>query len=195
MKHRIVRVVALALTMGLVAGAEAQHARGSGSGSGTGAGSGSGSGSQQGQPYAGLDKRQVASFSDDEITGLLDGRGMGFALPAELNGYPGPMHILELATELQLTTEQRSAIEAIFGHMKQQARQSGTSYVEAEKALDQAFRERIVDLAALKRLTLEADRLRAEKRFAHLQAHVTARAVLTPDQLQRYAALRGYGTK
>ena len=33
---------------------------------------------------------------------LRAGRGMGLALAAELNGYPGPAHVLELADKLDL---------------------------------------------------------------------------------------------
>jgi hypothetical protein len=37
---------------------------------------------------------------------------MGLALPAELNGYPGPIHVLELSDKLGLSAEQKSRIEA-----------------------------------------------------------------------------------
>ena len=49
------------------------------------------------QPYAGLQARPVKALSDQQIADLRAGRGMGLALAAELNGYPGPMHVLELA--------------------------------------------------------------------------------------------------
>src|SRR5690606_6995496 len=39
----------------------------------------------------------------EEVTGLLEGQGMGMAWPAELHGYPGPLHVLELADALDLT--------------------------------------------------------------------------------------------
>lgn len=157
-------------------------------------GSGSGSGSHASAPYAGLDKRQVSSFSDEEIMSLLDGRGMGFALPAELNGYPGPMHILELAAELQLSEAQKQQVQAIFDRMKARARAAGTSYVEAEKALDQAFRSGTADSATIGRLAREADQMRAEKRLAHLDAHLESAPVLTPEQRIKYAELRGYSS-
>ncbi len=42
------------------------------------------------QPYAGLQARPVKALSDQQIADLKAGRGMGLALAAELNGYPGP---------------------------------------------------------------------------------------------------------
>ena len=44
----------------------------------------------------------IKSLSQDEQSALLAGRGMGLARPAELNGYPGPTHVLELAAQLDL---------------------------------------------------------------------------------------------
>ena len=49
----------------------------------------------------------MKSLSDQQLSDLRAGRGMGMALPAELNGYPGPVHVLELADALGLTPEQR----------------------------------------------------------------------------------------
>ncbi len=152
-------------------------------------------GSAHPSQYAGQETRSVASFSEDEVASHLAGRGLGYARPAELNGYPGPMHVLELKAELGLTPLQLEVVAERFAMMQDRARRAGAAYIEAETALDQAFRDKVMDLVAIKRLTLEADRLRAEKRFAHLQAHIEVRSILTEDQLQRYATLRGYGTK
>lgn len=48
-------------------------------------------------PYAGMQSRQIKSLSDRQIADLRAGRGMGF--PVELNGYPGPSHVLEVSLE------------------------------------------------------------------------------------------------
>lgn len=174
----------VALSMGTAA---AQH-KGSGSGSGSGPGSGS-------NPYADFAKRRVAAFSDEDAAGIVAGRGMGFALPAELNGYPGPLHILELAAELGLTHEQRAAVEALIGPMQARAKEAGRRYVEAEQALDAAFRSQAADAATIERLVRAADSARAEKRLAHLLTHIEARRLLTKEQLAIYAARRGYATR
>lgn len=41
--------------------------------------------------YAGLQQRAIKALSDQQKADLRAGRGMGLALPAELNGYPGPI--------------------------------------------------------------------------------------------------------
>lgn len=43
---------------------------------------------------------------------------MGLAKAAELNGYPGPLHVLELAVDLSLTAEQKAATETLFKSMQ-----------------------------------------------------------------------------
>ena len=55
------------------------------------------------QPYAGLETRAIKTLSERQIADLNAGRGMGLALAAELNGYPGPMHAIELADRLNLS--------------------------------------------------------------------------------------------
>src|SRR5688572_1542697 len=72
-------------------------------------------------PYAGLNARPVAGLSDQQIDELRTGHGMGLALPAELNGYPGPRHVLDLADELKLSTDQRAATEALVRAMRAEA--------------------------------------------------------------------------
>jgi hypothetical protein len=57
--------------------------------------------------YAGQQKREIKALSEAEVSAYLDGRGMGLAKAAELNGYPGPAHVLDLAEKLQLTPQQQ----------------------------------------------------------------------------------------
>ena len=54
-------------------------------------------------PYAEMQGRSIKALSDQQIADLNTGRGMGLALAAELNGYPGPSHVLELADKLEQT--------------------------------------------------------------------------------------------
>ena len=83
------------------------------------------------QPYAGQQVRAVTSLSPEELNGFLEGRGMGLAKAAELNGYPGPMHLLELEKELGLTASQRREVELALQRMKAKAADLGRKYVEA----------------------------------------------------------------
>lgn len=151
-----------------------------------------GYGSAHHQPYAGQHQRAITSFSEEEVSGLREGRGLGFAKPAELNGYPGPLHVLELATELGLSDEQRRAIEAIFARMKEEARAAGVRYLEAESAVDAAFRSGDATPERISALVRQAEAARAEVRLAHLKAHLATAPLLTVNQRHRYAELRGY---
>jgi hypothetical protein len=45
---------------------------------------------QSAQPYSGMQTRPIKALSDQQVADLKAGRGMGLALAAELNGYPGP---------------------------------------------------------------------------------------------------------
>jgi Spy/CpxP family protein refolding chaperone len=137
----------------------------------------------------------VASVSAEEQKDFLDGRGMGLARSAELNGHPGPMHVLELADELGLTPEQRRQVEAAFRRMKVQAKALGVAYIDAEKAVDQAFKSSNADAAVVEARVAEASRLLGEVRLSHLLAHLEIAPILTPEQRARYAELRGYAGK
>jgi Spy/CpxP family protein refolding chaperone len=144
------------------------------------------------QPYAGQQARAVSSLSPDELRGFLEGRGMGLARAAELNGYPGPMHVLELEKELKLTPGQRREVELAMGRMKARATDLGRQYVEAERAVDAAFRSSSADAATITARVTDANRLLGEVRLSHLAAHLEIAPLLTPEQRARYAELRGY---
>lgn len=53
-------------------------------------------------PYVERRSAQVKTLSQAEVDELLAGSGMGVARPAELNGFPGPRHVLDLADSLAL---------------------------------------------------------------------------------------------
>jgi hypothetical protein len=78
-------------------------------------------------PYAGMQTRSIKALSQQQLSDLGAGRGMGMALAAELNGYPGPSHVLELADKLDLTTDQRGRVKALFDAMKAEALTIGFS--------------------------------------------------------------------
>ncbi len=144
------------------------------------------------QPYAGQQTRDIASLSADDIDALSRGEGWGFAKSAELNGYPGPAHILELADELELSTDQRAAIQDIFDRMNVRARALGADYIAAEAALDAAFSDRAVTPETVVTLTREAGRLRGDLRAVHLAAHLEAAPLLSRHQTMLYNKARGY---
>jgi Spy/CpxP family protein refolding chaperone len=142
--------------------------------------------------YAGEQKREVKSLSVREMADLRAGKGMGYAKPGELNGYPGPMHVLELADALALTAEQRAASQALIPPMRAAAQSAGERYIEAERTLDALFRTHSADVSGLQTALAHSAAALADVRASHLRAHLAQRALLTPQQIARYNELRGY---
>jgi Spy/CpxP family protein refolding chaperone len=143
-------------------------------------------------PYAGGEGKNIKALSDEEIRSLREGTGHGMAIPAELNHYPGPRHVLDLAGDLGLTESQTSQVRAIFDRMHASAVSLGERIIERERMLDRAFAAGALDEAKLRELLGEIGRLRNNVRATHLQAHLETRAVLRPEQIARYDVLRGY---
>lgn len=146
-----------------------------------------------GQPYAGLQSRELKALSAEEIEALEEGQGMGFALAAELNGYPGPRHVLELREELDLSPEQETATRRIFEQMQADARRKGAELIELEAQLDLAFRSRTINAESLTDLMSRIGQARASLRGTHLEAHLELTEHLTSHQVHLYQQLRGYG--
>ncbi|KAF0227426.1 MAG: hypothetical protein FD175_2769 [Beijerinckiaceae bacterium] len=155
-------------------------------------------GHQQSAPpsaYAGFETRSTKALSESQIADLRAGRGMGLALAAELNGYPGPMHVLELADKLVLTPEQRTRMQGLIHAMKQETIAIGGEVITAETALDRLFAEKRVDAASLAKTTKVVAEANGRLREAHLRYHLDTRAALTLEQVEGYARLRGYAAR
>lgn len=147
----------------------------------------------QASPYVGQDTRDIKSLSAEDVDAYLSGKGMGLAKAAELNGYAGPAHVLELGAQLALTAEQRTRTEALFASMSAKSIALGRALVEEERKLDRLFATRAVTPASMNRSLDGIGVLQAKVRGAHLEAHLAQVAILTPAQNARYALLRGYG--
>jgi Spy/CpxP family protein refolding chaperone len=145
-------------------------------------------------PYAGQQTRAIKSLSADDVAELRRGGGWGLAKAAELNGYPGPAHVLENADALGLTDAQRTAIRAIFAKMQQDAVAEGARLLALEEALEADFANRTVTPESLERQVAAIVGSLGRLRRIHLAAHLTTPAELTPEQVARYNALRGYVT-
>lgn len=144
-------------------------------------------------PYAGMQTRGIKALSDQQVSDLTAGKGTGFALAAELNGYPGPSHILQLADKLDLSSDQRSQIKALFDSMKSDAQPLGLKLIDQEADLDTQFVNRSITPESLKASTAAIAVTQGSLRETHLKYHLSAAAILTPMQMHRYAELRGYG--
>ena len=123
------------------------------------------------QPYANLHSRAVKALSDQQIADLLAGRGMGYALPAELNGYPGPLHTLDNVDALMLSPVQRERTKALFDAMKAEAIPLGEHLIQQEAKLERLFAEQAVTPANLVNATSAIGVTQGELRAAHLRYH------------------------
>lgn len=142
--------------------------------------------------YAGQEARDIKALSPEDINAYLSGKGMGLAKAAELNGYPGPAHVLELAAQLDLTSEQRTKTEALRSSMESKATLLGRALVEEERKLDRLFATKAVSPESLAGSLSEIGALQAQIRGTHLEAHLAEARILTLAQTARYVELRGY---
>ena len=143
-------------------------------------------------PCASEESRAVKSLSPEDLAELRRGGGWGLAKAAELNGMPGPVHLLELKDEIQLTPEQVVAVTERFERMRAEAITEGERFIAREQALEDAFRTRTVTEERLREMLGDIERSRARLRFIHLAAHLGTPALLTEEQIAQYNALRGY---
>lgn len=144
------------------------------------------------QPYAGLETREIKALSAEQLAELRDGRGMGLALAAELNGYPGPAHVLELAGPLGLSPAQRDAVTRLVETMKAEAKATGEKLIAAEAALDRQFATKSITETSLREGVQAIAAEQAALRAGHLKYHLATVAVLSPEQVAHYDVLRGY---
>lgn len=144
-------------------------------------------------PYAGQQARSIKTLSDEDITALRKGEGAGMAKAAELNGYPGPAHVLMLAPQLGLTDDQVQKVQAIYDRMNASAKSLGAEMIAREQNLDQLFATGHVTPDRLTAETEAIGELQGHLRSVHLTAHLEMRALLTPEQIANYQQLRGYG--
>src|SRR5687768_4160453 len=98
---------------------------------------------------------------------------MGLALAAELNGYPGPLHVVELAEPLGLSDGQRVEAQALYEAMRAETIPIGERLIAAEADLDRIFAERSVTPESLEAATQAIGRIAAELRAAHLRYHLS----------------------
>lgn len=180
------RTLALAAALLLIAPAGAQHAHGQhqhGSQAPT---------DHQHGAYAGMQNRPIKALSAQQVADLRAGKGMSLALPAELNGFPGPSHTLELAGPLQLNADQRARTQALFEQMQREASAAGEALIAAEAELDTLFRDKRVTPALLTAAVGKAAQAQGAVRETHLRYHLRMMEVLSAEQVAAYGRMRGY---
>ena len=150
---------------------------------------------QHGSPYR-AQQAGARGLSSQEIDDLTAGRGMGLARAAELNGYPGPRHVLDAARsgQLALTPEQQAGVQQVFDAMEREAKRLGARMVADEQALEAAFRGGALTDTELSGRVTRLAAMHGELRQVHLRAHLETRALLTAAQVARYDEVRGYSS-
>jgi hypothetical protein len=134
----------------------------------------------------------IRGLSSQEVDDLMNGRGAGYARSAELNGYPGPRHVLDMRQELGLSPEVVEQLEAIFAGMEAKAQRLGHEILQREAALSQAFAENRLSETDMQAQVEALAQLYGQLRANHLQAHFQTKPLLSTEQIAKYNDLRGY---
>lgn len=154
------------------------------------------SGTAADNPYAGQEQRPIKALSGQEISDYLSGRGMGTSKAAELNHYPGPRHVLDHADQLRLSQDQLTKAQEIHDAMVRDAKDVGQKIVAKEAELEALYASRKANPENTQRTVQELAGLQGQFRLAHLNAHLSMKDVLSPQQIETYDRVRGYdGTK
>ena len=130
-----------------------------------------------GSPSRGHQAAQACETEFEKVVG--DGRGFGLAFAADQNGYPGPLHVLELQEPLGLTADQATKVRALLHAMFAESKPKSARLLEAE--------------ARLRRLFADVERARSEVRLVHLLTHLKTRDLLTEAQRRIYQDARWGG--
>ena len=143
-------------------------------------------------PYAEQLNSPIRGLNAEEIDNLLEGKGAGYARMAELNSYPGPRHVLDLRSQLNLSATQIEEIQKVFNQMQSEAKSFGRTIVAKEQELSEAFATKKITDVRLQDKTNELARLYGKLRSVHLQAHLQITPLLSAEQIQKYNRIRGY---
>lgn len=144
------------------------------------------------QTYGGQEGREIKALSQERTNGLLAGAGLGYAKAAELNGWPGPLHVLELADTLRLSAKQSEEVSLVRESMLQEAKRLGLKLVEGERQLETLFAtgnplDQDIDDTTAKIAAVEG-----QLRAVHLRAHLKMVSLLSRHQIMLYNRERGY---
>jgi len=146
-------------------------------------------------PYSGQEAREIKSLSREDIDSLNNGTGIAFggmAKLAELNGYPGPRHVLDLVDQMNLTEEQKTKTKAIYNEMKREAVRLGERIITIEKDMNDRFADKTISDEELKGKLAKSAEIYGQLRYVHLKRHLQMVDILTPEQVAVYNRLRGY---
>jgi Spy/CpxP family protein refolding chaperone len=121
---------------------------------------------------------------------IATGRGFGMAFVADQNGYPGPLHVLELKERLKLTTEQERKIQALLTAMFAESKPKSARLLDAEAKLRHLFASGQADETSVSAAAARVEKARTEARLVHLTFHLRTRELLTDEQRRLYHEAR-----
>jgi Spy/CpxP family protein refolding chaperone len=148
-------------------------------------------GGQAGRPHGSGAGQLAAQRCETEFEQVIgQGRGFGMAFAADRHGYPGPMHVLELREQLQLSVEQTRQIEALMQAMFAESRPRSARLLEAEGRLSALFAGGRAEEAAVRAAVADVEQARREVRLVHLLTHLRTRDLLTGEQRRLYHEAR-----
>lgn len=140
--------------------------------------------------YAGAPGHQVAQACAEQFKTVVgEGRGFGMAFAADQNGYPGPMHVLELKDRLKLTPEQEATARELHAAVRAELPKS-TRLLEAERRLERLFAERLATEESVRAAVAEIERALTDVRLVHLLTHLRTRELLSEEQRRIYHEAR-----
>ena len=142
--------------------------------------------------YQGQETRKIKSLSADDIAELTKGGGWGLAKAAELNGYPGPAHILEMSSKIDLNEKQKTQINELFKKMKVDAKALGIHLIRLEEKLNGHFANGSINHENMENLVVQIQSVHSKLRLVHLSTHLQTPKILSPEQINLYNELRGY---
>lgn len=143
-------------------------------------------------PYVGFETREVKTMPPERQEGLRRGASLGYGLAAELNGYPSPVQVVELADQLGLDAEQKTRVRAIADKLRKDAIAAGEALLAAEAHIDRLFQLKQVSPDRIEAQTAVAAGQEARLRAIHLNAHLATRELLNPEQIESYQRLKVY---
>jgi len=141
-------------------------------------------------PEGGAHHELVQAYEKAFAENVAAGRGFGMAFAADQNGYPGPLHVLELKDRLNLTADQEARVRSLLAAMFAESTPRGARLLESEARLRGLFAGGRADEASVRAAVAEVERARADVRLVHLGFHLKTRDVLTDDQRRVYHEAR-----
>jgi hypothetical protein len=135
----------------------------------------------------------IPALSEAQAAGYLDGKEMLHASVAELNHYPSPRRVFELAEALELTEGQRRAATELHEETRREAIRLGTELVALEQKLNRIFVWDQATADNIAKIVLDIGTLQAQLRLTHLVASIRQKPLLTEEQVRRYDELQGRG--